>query len=309
MSASPPAASSNPIIERPAIPLAVPFAVACVGVAIFSGMDAVMKHLAIVMGSYNAMLWRTVSSMLLLGPIFLIARGRWPRRQVLILHLAKGLVHSISLLLFFWALARVPMALGIALTFVAPLLALGMAAVFLKEKVAGSAAGASFVAFAGVIVILVAQPAGAPGTGDWRGPAALLVAAFLYAIGTVIGRALAQRASPLEVALFFNIVAGGLFLSASPWLGVLPAPEHLPAIAAATLTSTGSIMLVAWAYARAEAQYLLPVEYTAFLWAALLGWWVFGEHVTNATLGGAVLIVGGCLWAARGGGKKESPVP
>lgn len=298
-----PSASPNP---RAASPLLLPFGAACLGIAIFSGMDAVMKHLAIAMGSYNAMLWRTLASLLLLGPIFLIGGGRWPRRPVLALHVAKGLVHSVSLLLFFWALARVPMALGIALTFVAPLIALGLASLFLKERVAGSAAGASLVAFAGVIVILILQPRGAPGTGDWRGPAALLVAALLYAIGTVIGRALAQRASPVEVALFFNIVAASLFLTASPWLGVVPGAEHIPAIAAATVTSTGSIMLIAWAYARAETQYLLPVEYTAFLWAALFGWLVFGEHLTTATLAGALLIVGGCLWAARGRpGKKD----
>ena len=285
---------------RPAYSLLLPFGAACLGIAIFSGMDAVMKHLAIAIGAYNAMLWRTMASLVLITPIYVATRGRWPPRRVLLLHIARGVVHSISLILFFWALVRVPMALGVALTFVAPLLALGMAALFLKERVAGSAAGASLVAFGGVIVILVAQPGGVPGTGDWRAPAAILAAAFLYAIGTVIGRALAQRASPLEVALFFNIVAGTLMLGASPWLGVFPAAEHLPAIAAATITSTGSIMLVAWAYARAETQYLLPVEYTAFLWAALFGWMVFGERLTNATLAGAALIVAGCLWAARG---------
>ena len=40
-------------------------------------------------------------------------------------------------------------------------------------------------------------------------------------------------------------------------------------------------------------------EYSAFLWAAALGWIVFSERVSGYTLGGAVLIVGGCLIAAR----------
>ena len=43
----------------------------------------------------------------------------------------------------------------------------------------------------------------------------------------------------------------------------------------------------------------LPVEYTAFIWAALLGWWVFGERVSMLTIAGALMIVAGCLWAAR----------
>ena len=59
-------------------------------------------------------------------------------------------------------------------------------------------------------------------------------------------------------------------------------------------------VLLAWAYARAEAQVLAPVEYTAFLWSALLGYWVFGERVSLYTLGGAALIIAGCVVAVRG---------
>ena len=59
------------------------------------------------------------------------------------------------------------------------------------------------------------------------------------------------------------------------------------------------LMLLAWAYARAEAQYLVSVEYTGFIWAALLGWLVFGEAILWPTMAGAAMIVAGCLWAAR----------
>ena len=58
-----------------------------------------------------------------------------------------------------------------------------------------------------------------------------------------------------------------------------------------------SLMMIGWAYARAEAQVLVPLEYTAFIWACLVGWLMFGEAVSVRTLGGVVLIVGGCLLA------------
>lgn len=292
---------------RPATPLLLPFVAVCLGIAIFSGMDVVMKHLSIALGAYNAMLWRTMASLVLLVPIFLIRGGRWPSRPVLILHICRGLVMGCSLVLFFWALARVPMALGMALSFIAPLIALGLAALFLKEKVGRRAVGASVVAFAGVLVILGGQPGGGAVIPDWRAPAAILLAALLYAIGTVLSRPLAQRAGPVEVALFFNIVAGALFLTGAPWFAAWPAPVHVPALLLAALSATISIMLIAWAYARAEAQYLLPVEYSAFLWAALFGWLVFGETVTPATVAGAVLITGACLWSARGARSPASP--
>jgi S-adenosylmethionine uptake transporter len=79
----------------------------------------------------------------------------------------------------------------------------------------------------------------------------------------------------------------------------VPDASLFPALFLASCTSILSIMLLAWAYARAEAQVLMPVEYSAFIWAALLGWWVFGEPVTLATLLGAGMIVMGCIWAAR----------
>ena len=77
------------------------------------------------------------------------------------------------------------------------------------------------------------------------------------------------------------------------------------------LTVAGS-MAIAWAYARAEAQVLVPVEYTGFVWAALFGWLFFREAVTLPTIVGVVLIVIACWIAAprakRGGNTEVSSV-
>ena len=72
-----------------------------------------------------------------------------------------------------------------------------------------------------------------------------------------------------------------------------------PAIVIAAALGSVSALLLAWAYARAEAQVLAPVEYTAFVWAACLGYVVFGEHVSLFTLVGAALIIAGCIVAVR----------
>ena len=59
------------------------------------------------------------------------------------------------------------------------------------------------------------------------------------------------------------------------------------------------LMLLSWAYARAEAQALVPIEYSAFIWSAIIGRIVFDEPLTAATVAGVVLIVAACLIAAR----------
>jgi S-adenosylmethionine uptake transporter len=64
--------------------------------------------------------------------------------------------------------------------------------------------------------------------------------------------------------------------------------------------STAGGLMFAYAYARAEESYLAVTEYSAFLWASVLGWIVFQERLGPYTVVGAVLIVGGCLVASRG---------
>ena len=64
-------------------------------------------------------------------------------------------------------------------------------------------------------------------------------------------------------------------------------------------------MLLSWAYARAEAQHLAPVEYTAFIWAVLFGMIFFFEPVRPLTLIGAAMIVLACYIAAR---RRPAPV-
>jgi S-adenosylmethionine uptake transporter len=58
--------------------IAIPFAVACLGIASFSVMDAVMKHLVLALGTYNALVWRTGAVAVMSGALFFALRAPWP---------------------------------------------------------------------------------------------------------------------------------------------------------------------------------------------------------------------------------------
>jgi S-adenosylmethionine uptake transporter len=210
-------------------------------------------------------------------------------------------------LLFFWGLVRTPLAQGIALSFIAPLIALGLASVFLKEQIGRNAIGGALIAFAGMLVVIAGRASEDSGHDALAGAGAILAAALFYAVNLVLARRQSQAAGPMEVTFFFNLVALALYGAGAPWFAVVPDVAHAPLIIAAACSSSISILLLAWAYARAEAQYLVSVEYTAFIWASLFGWLAFREPVLISTLGGAALIVAGCLWAARGSRKPDDP--
>ena len=284
---------------RAALPDTAAFAAAVLGIAVYSLMDTLMKRLSIDSGAYAAVLWRSVAGVALMSPV-VIARRRWPSGSVLRLHLVRGLAAGGSVLLFFFGLARVPMAQSVAITFLAPLIAIFLAAATLGERVRRAAFLGSGAAAAGVLVIAAGEVSAAAPAETVLGTIAIFAASILYAGSLVLLRRQAQVADPLEVAFFASLVIGAAMLPAAPWLAGWPAMAQLPAIVAAGVLGTVSALLIAWAYARAEAQVLAPVEYTAFIWAAAFGWVAFGEQVSGWTVAGAALIVGGCVAGVRG---------
>jgi len=276
------------------------FGVAAGGIAVYAAMDAIMKGLSIAHGAYAAVLWRSVAGVVLLGPVFLARRKAWPTRAALRLHGARGVIAGGSVLLFFWGLVRVPMAQGVALTFLAPLIALFLAGLTLGERIRRAAIGGPLVASLGVLAIAAGQVQARASEDMVLGSVAIILASILYAGSLILLRRQAQVADPNEVALFTSLVLALVMLPGAPWLSTLPAVTLWPWILGAALVGSVSAVLLAWAYAHAEAQVLAPVEYTAFVWAALLGYVVFDERVSGWTVGGALLIILGCLAAIRG---------
>lgn len=288
--------------------LTAPLAVAVLAILSFAAMDAVMKHLVLLLGTYNALVWRMGGVALFGGLLFAATRSAWPEPAVMRIHVIRGLVSTVMGFLFFFGLGRVPLAQGVALAFIAPLIALYLAAILLGERIERRAILGSLLGLAGVAVIFAGQS-----EAEFRGEAligsiAILISACLYAYNIILMRQQALVARPLEVAFFMSLFTTAGLLPAAPFLIAAPPVAALPAIAAAAALSFASLMLFAWAYRRAQAQHLAPVEYTAFIWAVLFGYWFFDEALTAATMAGAVLIVLGCLLAATRGRKARKDI-
>ena len=276
------------------------YAAAVAGIALFSIMDMVMKGLTLAIGTFPTLMWRSLIGILLASVPYFATRKRWPGRTAIRLHLLRGTIMVPMALSFFWGLSRVPMAQAVALTFIAPLIALLLAALILKEPIGPRTLGGSIAAFIGVVVIFVGRAQADLGPKALLGSIAILGSALIYAFNIIIMRRQAQEAGPVEIAFFQNLVFGVSFALLVPVLGAPPLPTgHWGELLLAACLAWGSLMLLGWAYARAGAAYLSTTEYSSFLWAMLLGWLAFGEHVSLFTLAGAALIVAGCVSAAR----------
>jgi S-adenosylmethionine uptake transporter len=148
----------------------------------------------------------------------------------------------------------------------------------LKEKVDVRIIGAIAIGFAGTLIVVLGQTEEASTARSWTGVAAALTSAVTYALSLVLLRQRAQRDKFLHIVVFQNVGPAVLVMGLLGFMG------H---------------MLMVTAYAKAEAARLAPLEYTALIWAVLIGYGVFSEIPTWATLGGGLLIVAAAMLTSK----------
>lgn len=280
------------------------------GIAAFSVMDATMKAASLAVGVMTALLLRNAFATLVSLPLWLVAGRPTPNRKVALLHAQRSLITAVMAALFFHGLVRIPMAEGLAISFFAPIVALYFAALLLKEKIQKQAIYAAVLGLIGILVIGSDRfGANQYGPDAIEGTLAIFASAIFYAFNLVLQRKQALLAGPVEIALFQNLNLTILFAVLAPFYWVTPDITALGWILAGAILATLALLFLSWGYARAEAQVLVPIEYTGFIWAALMGWLIFGEHVSIGVVAGALLIVIGCILGTRPRAKQASSPP
>ncbi len=244
------------------------------------------------------------------------------------LHLLRGLLVVISNMLYFAALAVMPLADAVATFFVAPLLITLFSVFLLGEKVGVHRVGAIVVGFLGVLVMT--RPGVAGGAEDAaRGTILLpLFAAAAYAGMQVMTRKLGvySKASALavyiqavflSVSIGFYVVAGdgrfaqgveseSLVFLLRAW--VWPAPGDWPLFILLGCMSGAIGYLLSASYKMGNAATVSSFEYTALPMAILSGWLVFGEVPDLWVLAGTVLIAGAGIHVFMRERRRRSPV-
>jgi S-adenosylmethionine uptake transporter len=163
---------------------------------------------------------------------------------------------TVMAFLFFWGIGRVPLAQAIALTFIAPLIALMLAAPFLHEKIGRKSIVGSIAAFAGVLVIVLGQARAELAPRSLLGSVAIIGSALCYACNIVLMRHQALAARPLRDHLL-PVADGARPLAGRHSIRRLPAlPDGL--LVDVDRDCGGNVdvraMLFAWGYARAEVE-------------------------------------------------------
>ena len=275
-----------------------PVLVAMAGVGLLSIMDAVVKHVAGNIPTWEIVLLRYVFGTAFALPLFLAGGIRLPPLEALRAHLLRSVVIVLTAATFFYALSVLPLAVTLALSFTSPIMIAVLARISLGERPSASVLLAIGIGFAGVLTVLLGE-VDRSGAGTVWGILAATAAAAFYAIAMVSLKARAARDPIATIVLLQNASATLLVTPLGLWVWVPPTPVDLGWFAAVGLLGTAGHVALAWAYGRAQASRLGAIEYTAFVWAAGIGLLFFGEVPSPATLAGAALIIVGAVVAAR----------
>lgn len=279
------------------------FAFGLAGVALFSAMDAVIKHLSVLEHTLVVALGRYLCALPFATLVWMRAGRPRVTSEMWRAHAIRGIVIAASSSLFFWAVSVMPLAEAIMLSFIAPLLIPFFAAVLLKERLRWINVVATFAGFAGALIALLGgqQAAAADGRDPelyGLGIVAMLVFSAGYALAMVLMRARAGRDGSAIFGVLGTLIPGALIAGPAVAFGEVPALASLPAFLLMGILATISLWALSEAYARAEAQALAPLEFTALPWAALFGYMFFAETPRIELWLGAAVIVAACLWSS-----------
>lgn len=266
--------------------------------AVFLGtcMDAFVKFLSGRVDLLTIVFWRfTIAAVVIGVPFFLSGRrltGWAPAR----FHAVRGVIHVAATYLFFFALGKLDLVEVTTIGFMASLIIPVIAWIYLGERINGLTFLAILIGFAGVLTALNAWQIISNEMSRDRliGFGSVLLSACLYAASIVLLRKRAAADGALMVAFYANLFPALFIAPFSLALATPAQPSDIGYLIIAAVLGSSIWLLMTSAYARAPAQRLAPVEFTALLWSALIGLFVFRE-VPGASLWiGAVCIIMAC---------------
>jgi drug/metabolite transporter (DMT)-like permease len=210
-------------------------------------------------------------------------------------HLWRAFTGIVAMALLFFGLTRLPIADATAIGFITPLFNVGLAALFLSERVGIWRWSAVAIGFAGVMVMVspylgTAQLSSASAIGA----GATLLGAFFTAAAMTQVRALAKVETTASLVFSFQVVASIVGIATLPWGWVMPsAADALVLLGIGVFGGIAQILLTD-SYRHAPAAVVAPFSYTAMIWAVILGYFLFSE------LPGPIVLVGAAIVIAAG---------
>lgn len=262
--------------------------------ALFTGMPISVRVLSDHMGTAEIIFFRSTLGLAFMAPYFLWTGYRSLRTTVLKFHVQRSAIQFVGMVLWFYALALIPLGQAVALHFTMPLFAVLLAAFFLGERVGAGRWVTTAVGFAGVLIVL------RPGVVEIGLPAlAVLCSAVFYGVALITTKVLTRTESAAVITFYSHSIM--LVLSAIPTVVWWSAPrvEDVPYLLLLAVCGTLAPLAVTRALRVMDASIVAPLDFLRLPFTASAGFFLFGEILDHWTILGALVIISATSYLAR----------
>ena len=271
-----------------------------VAAALFALMGVLVKQASVQFSSAELVFYRSIFGLVAIWVVI----GAMHRRLLAPLvtpharaHVWRGLSGFSALVLFFYAIARLPLATAVTLNYTAPLFLAGLSAWWLKERHGRGLVAAVLLGFVGIVLLLQPQL----DRQAWVPALAGLVSGMLAAVAYVNVKSLGRLGEPeWRVVFYFTLLST---LGGAVWMAVAgfhrPQADDWPRLIGIGVTATLAQLALTRAYHRGRTLTVGALAYTTVAFSAIYGVLLFGEHLPLlAWVGMAVVALAG-IWAVR----------
>ncbi|WP_343081185.1 DMT family transporter [Ostreiculturibacter nitratireducens] len=252
----------------------------------FVGVTGIVRHLGTALPAVESAFIRFAFGLLFLVPTLLPALRAGFAPGAMRLFAARGALHTLAVTLWFFAMARIPVAEVTAIGYLNPIVVTIGAALVFGERLAVRRILAIVVAFAGAVVIL------RPGLREvLPGHFAQLGAATSFGLSYLIAKRLSAIAPASVVVAMMSLVVTVGLLPFALLVWVPPEPAQVGWLALVAVFATTGHYAMTRAFALAPLTVTQPVTFLQLVWATLLGALAFGEIVDPFVLLGGGMII------------------
>lgn len=252
----------------------------------FVAVTALVKYVGAALPAAEAAFLRYGLGIVFLVPMLgAMRRARMTRRQ-LWLFAGRGGAHTLAVILWFFAMARIPMAEVTALNYLNPVYVTLGAGLFLGERLSLRRLAAVAFAFGGAMIVL------RPGLREIApGHLAMLGTAAMFAVSYLLAKQLSGEVRPVVVVgmLSLTVTIGLAPFAAAVW--VPPTLWQCAVLFVVACFATAGHFAMTLAFAAAPVSVTQPASFLQLIWSVAVGALFFAEAVDGWVVLGGVVIV------------------
>jgi drug/metabolite transporter (DMT)-like permease len=261
---------------------------------IFVGVTIMVRHLGSDMAAVEEAFIRYLFGLIFLIPVYF--RLQWKRisGKFLRLYMLRGAAHGAAVMLWFFAMARIPLAEVTAISYLTPIFTAIGAIIIFKERVKTRRLIAIVIGFVGAVIIL------RPGFQEIQiGALAQLGAAFCFSISFLFAKRLTHSESSVDILALLTLFCTLALLPGALYYWQTPTLVELGWLALIAVFATTGHYAITQAISYAPLTVTQPFSFLQLIWAITFGYWLFDEVPDIWVFVGAMVIVAAISYMAH----------